>query len=172
MNVAYWMLPCSLHVKHFQPDPDWNKSKSHVLLDYHSLSIVIHFINIIEDNELAHIIYHCNSFNRSPGKTGLKICFLFFIILQCLQPVHVNVLDVLATRLRFFRTSPVHLYHSPPFPSLCVSVSASPPSDWLDLLFFLNVPRADWLQRHLRHAAKRGFYWRFLPVSDTCRASS
>lgn len=31
--------------------------------------------------------------------------------------------------------------------------------------------RADWLRRRCRHAAKRGFYWRFLPVSDTCRAS-
>lgn len=31
--------------------------------------------------------------------------------------------------------------------------------------------RADWLRPRCRHAAKRGFYWRFLPVSDTCRAS-
>ena len=61
----------------------------------------------------------------------------------------------------------------PPFLPLSArpSVQTSPASDWPDLFSLLNGMRADWLRRRCRHAAKRGFYWRFLPVSDTCRAS-
>lgn len=48
---------------------------------------------------------------------------------------------------------------SPPFPSfsVCVSESVSPPSDWPELLFLLNGPRADWLPRPFRHAAEGAF---------------
>lgn len=164
MNVVYWMFPRS---KCLEKCSFWSYMKPGAK-EIHQF-----YEDYIQLSQAFYEHY------REDGK--LHILFMQLIKRDSEDTLVPRVSSVSPfSRLTLDRWLSAFLPHlsgpSPPVTSvsilLCVPESSLPPSDWLDLLFLLNGLRADWLRRHLRHAAKRGFYWRFLPVSDTCRASS